>query len=78
MYSVAHGKLLLQTIAMSLRDTLHASHNALSYAGVDHALVAREAMSFEEYLRLLDEYWEMFGPIEEKVPNPSKFENIKL
>jgi hypothetical protein len=35
-------------------------------------------MTFEEYLQLLDEYWEMFGPIDGKVSDPSRFENIKL
>jgi hypothetical protein len=35
-------------------------------------------MTFDEYLQLLDEYWEMFGPIPEVNPYPDRFLIIKL
>lgn len=35
-------------------------------------------MTFDEYLHLLEEYWEMFGPIPERAPNPLGFILVKL
>lgn len=35
-------------------------------------------MTFEEYLQLLDEYWEIFGPIPDKEILPGHYKVIKL
>ena len=35
-------------------------------------------VSFEDYLSLLEEYWELFGPPPAKPQDPSKYRNLKL